>query len=81
MDRPVFGLVNRAFTVERDENGWLSTTTRRELASRILEGLDAPSPHQGKRLPLRQVIGVQARAVAGFVRGQHPAYSPFRLIL
>lgn len=81
VDRPVFGLVNRAFTVERDENGWLSTTTRRELASRILEGLDAPSPHQGKRLPLRQVIGVQARAVAGFVRGQHPAYSPFRLIL
>ncbi|MBL8144943.1 MAG: CRISPR-associated endonuclease Cas1 [Anaerolineae bacterium] len=77
VDRAVFGLVNRGFSVERDEAGWLSAGTRRRLAERVLEGLDGEVTHQGMKMALKQVIHVQARAIAAFVRGHSPDYVPF----
>jgi CRISPR-associated protein Cas1 len=77
VDRAVFGLVNRGFSVVRDDEGWLSADTRRRLADRILEGLDAEVTHQGQKMALRQVVNAQARAVAAFVRGHIDTYVPF----
>lgn len=78
VDRVVFGLANRRFTVEQDEKGWLSSTTRKQFASHILEHLETEVRHAGQKHPLRQVIQLQARALAGFLRNDRPVYTAFK---
>lgn len=77
VDRAVFGLVNRSFSIGRDDDGRLSAETRRRLADRVLEALDSEVAHQGAKMALKQAIHVQARAIAAFVRGHRETYSPF----
>lgn len=78
VDRVVFGLANRHFTIEQDEKGLLSTDTRKTFAEHILQHLEAGVRYQGQRHPLRQVIQMQARAVAAYVRGNQAVYLPYR---
>lgn len=78
IDRLVFGLANRDFTVEQDEQGLLSADIRRSLAEKVLQHLDAAVRYGGKRYPLRFVIQNQARCLATFLRGDSEAYEPFK---
>jgi CRISPR-associated protein Cas1 len=78
IDRLVFGLANRDFTVEQDEKGLLSIDTRRALAEKVLDHLEAGARYEGKRFPLRFVIQNQARHLATFLRGEREMYEAFK---
>lgn len=78
VDRLVFGLATRSFSVEQTEDGQLTTETRRSLADKILEHLEATVRYDGKRYPLRFVIQSQARSLATFLRGERGEYQPFQ---
>lgn len=78
VDRVVFGLVTRQFIVQQDQKGMMTEETRRTYAEHILKHLDAKVRHQGKRYPLGQVIQMQARHIAAFVRGEREQYIPYR---
>lgn len=77
VDRTVFGLVARSYTVEQDERGRLSQATRRDYAAKILGQLEGRTRYEGQRRPLRHIIQNQARHVATFVRGERVPYTPF----
>lgn len=78
VDRVVFGLVTRQFKVHQDEKGMMTAETRRSYAEHVLKHLDAGVRHQGKRYPLGQVIQMQARRIAAFLRGECDEYMPYR---
>jgi CRISPR-associated protein Cas1 len=78
VDRVVFGLANRRFTVEQDEKGWLSSGTRKQFASHILEHLETEVRYVGQKHALRQVIQMQARALTAYLRRERAAYSAFK---
>ncbi len=78
IDRLVFGLANRGFKVGQDEQGLLTSETRRTLAEKTLEHLDAGVRYEGKRYPLRFVMQMQARHLAAFLRGEREAYETFK---
>lgn len=78
IDRVVFGLANRDFKVEQDAKGLLVSETRRALAEKVLEHLEAGVRYEGKRYPLRFVIQSQARHLAAFLRGEREAYTAFK---
>ncbi len=78
VDRLVFGLANRGFKVEQDEQGLLSSDTRRALAEKTLEHSEAGVRYEGKRYPLRFVMQMQARHLAAFLRGEREAYETFK---
>jgi CRISPR-associated protein Cas1 len=78
VDRVVFGLANRRYTVEQDEQGRLSQATRKNFAEHVLDHLEADVRYEGKNRALRQAIQMQARQVAAFVRRERAAYTPFK---
>lgn len=79
VDRPVFGLAARGYTVAQDENGLLTPATRRDFAGKVLKQLEGHVRCAGDRLPLRHVIQRQARQLAAYLRGERTAYTPFAL--
>lgn len=78
VDRVVFGLVNRNFQIQFDDEGKLADKTRRTFADKILTHLDTSVRYDGKRYALRHVIQMQARQLAGYLRSEHPEYRAFR---
>lgn len=78
VDRPIFGLLNRAFKVEQSDDGKLEMATRRALTEHILAHLDTAMRYRDKRFPLRLIIQSQARAMAAFLRGDQPEYTGFK---
>ena len=77
VDRVVFGLVARNFTVGQSENGLLTDETRHIYAEHVLKHLEAGVRYRGERHVLRHVIQMQARHLAGFLRGDTDEYLPF----
>ena len=77
VDRTIIGLVTRGVAIEQDEAGRLAEGTRRKLAEKIFERLDATELYEAKRQPLRIVLQAQARHLATFVRGDRREYTPF----
>ena len=71
VDRTVFGMLNRGMKLEV-EQGRLTDASRRLLAERVAERLEAEEPYHGKRHKLRTIIQLQARRVAAHVRGEAP---------
>lgn len=78
VDRAVVGLATRRFAVEQNEQGWLSEATRRQFAEHILGHLETAVRYNGQKHPLQQVIQMQARALASFVRSEREEYTPFK---
>jgi CRISPR-associated protein Cas1 len=74
IDRLVFGLANRHFTVETNAQGRLSEATRRSLAEKVLEHLESGFRYESKSYTLRTVIQTQARRLAAFFRGDRERY-------
>jgi CRISPR-associated protein Cas1 len=77
VDRTVVGMANRKMALELGEKGLLRKETRRAIAEKVLERLEACERYERKRRPLRTIIQSQARHVATFVRGDREAYEPF----
>jgi CRISPR/Cas system-associated endonuclease Cas1 len=75
----VIGLANKNVILEQDETGRLSKETRKDLATRVQERLDAHVPYKGKNQPLHLAMQMQARHLAAYLRGEYPAYEPFVL--
>jgi CRISPR-associated protein Cas1 len=78
IDRVVFGLAARRFTVEQDGRGMLAAATRRSFAEKVLEHLSATVRYDGKRVPLRIVIQTQARELAAYLKGNRATYVAFK---
>ncbi|MFZ5909405.1 MAG: CRISPR-associated endonuclease Cas1 [Chloroflexota bacterium] len=79
VDRTVFGLANKNVPFDFDENKMLTKETRRMLADKVNERLDAEASFEGKRHPLRAIIQMQARHLATFLRGERHKYDPFQM--
>ena len=78
VDRVVFGLAARQFNVEQDDKGMMTDATRRAFADHILTHLEAKMRYQGQRFPMNNIIQIQARQLASFLRGDAPSYIPYR---
>ncbi|NLF01737.1 MAG: CRISPR-associated endonuclease Cas1 [Anaerolineales bacterium] len=77
VDRTVVGMANKGMALELDDKGRLVEKTRRDIAEKVLDRLEAAERYEQKRQPLRVIIQSQARHIATFVRGDRPAYVPF----
>lgn len=77
VDRTIVGMATRGMKIELDDKGLLTEKSRREIAEKVLERLNADERYERKRQPLRTIIQSQARHIATFVRGDRAAYEPF----
>lgn len=75
VDRAVFGTLGTGFKVGMDE-GRLDEKTRKLVAERVRERLAARVAHRGRRHSLENIVHIQARSVASFVR-DGVLYRPF----
>jgi len=77
VDRTIVGMANKGMKLELDEKGLLVEKSRRGIAEKVLERLEAAERYERKRQSLHIVIQSQARHIATFVRGDRAAYEPF----
>ena len=77
VDRALLGLVNKGSALAIDEKGRLDESTRKLLATKVLERLDSPVRYAGKQTTVRSAIQSQARRLAVFLRGERGEYDPF----
>ncbi len=76
VDRTIFALLNKGVKLEVAD-GRLTDATRRSIAEKVNERLEAEETYEGKKHKLRTIIQSQARHVATFVRGEGPGYEGF----
>ncbi len=67
VDRAVLGLVNKGSALAQDDKGKLDSPTRKLLAEKVQERLDAPVRYAGKQNTLRSALQSQARHLAVFL--------------
>jgi CRISPR-associated protein Cas1 len=60
-----------------DERGKLDKETRQTLADKIFQRLDSHEGYEGKRVSLGNIIQMQARHLATFLREERETYEPF----
>jgi CRISPR-associated protein Cas1 len=77
VDRAMLSMVNKGGALKMDDKGRLDNATRKEVAAKVIERLDAPVRHQGQQSCTRSVIQGQARRLALYLRGDRAAYEPF----
>jgi CRISPR-associated endonuclease Cas1 len=68
VDRTVFGWLNLGSDAKVTDEG-LDTDTRRELARRVIERLQAPTRYHGEPLPLERVMEQQAQLLVRHLEG------------
>ncbi len=79
VDRTVIGMANKGAAFAQDDKNMLTKEARQSLAEKVLERLESGVAYEGKRHPLRAVMQRQARHLAGFLRGERLAYTPYQL--
>lgn len=77
VDRAVLAIATRGTALKLDEQGRLELETRRLLAEKVHERLDAPARYENKRLSLRAILQTQGRELATFLRGERPAFTAY----
>jgi CRISPR-associated protein Cas1 len=77
VDRTIVGMANQGMALEVDEKQRLPKESRRAIAKKVLERIEAKERYERKRQPLRVIIQSQARHIATFVRGDRSTYEPF----
>lgn len=75
VDRSVIAYVNLGINIGM-KDGLLDAETRKSIGERVVERLYASEPYQGKQYQIRSIIQMQARRLAGFLRG-NGAYKAF----
>lgn len=79
VDRTVIGMANKGVLFQQDESGKLTLEARRNLAEKVQERLESTAPFEGKRYALRQIMQMQARHLACWLRGERVAYQSFEM--
>jgi len=69
VDRTVIAYVNLGTNVGM-KDGLLDADTRKGIGDKVVERLVATEPYQGKQYQVRSIIQMQARRLAGFLRGE-----------
>ncbi len=69
VDRTVIAYVNLGTSIGM-KDGLLDADTRKSFAEKVVERLVATETYQGKQYQIRSIIQMQARRVAGFLRGE-----------
>lgn len=77
VDRALLNFLNKGGEIERDEKGLLTEVCRKALAERVLDRLERPTDYQDKQYSLRQIIQMQARELASFLRGDRGEFVPY----
>ncbi len=78
VDRAILSLINKGGSVVLDEGtNRLSEASRKLVAAKVLERLEAPMRYAGKQHTLQSVIQAQARHLAVFLRAERTEYEPF----
>lgn len=78
IDRVVVGLAVRGYSIDQDEQGYLSDGTRRDYAGKVLQHLNSTMRYRSQsRFQLGQIIQLQARHLASVLRADEPDYLPF----
>ncbi len=77
VDRTALALFNRGAAVELDSRGRLIDKSRKSLAEKVFTRLEAQERYEDKRHPLRNIVQMQARHLAAYLRGERETYSPF----
>lgn len=75
VDRAVIAHVNLGETL-RIEQGFLDLDTRRAIGDKVMARLTTTETYRGKQYQVRSIIQMQARRLAGFLRGAGE-YKPF----
>jgi CRISPR-associated protein Cas1 len=75
----VIGLANKEVRFEQDEKKLLTKDTRRNLAEKVNERLDSEAAFEGKRYPLRNVMQMQARHLATYLRAERLSYEAYQM--
>lgn len=75
VDRTIVALATKGSGIEM-EGDKLAEGTRKELARRVLDRLNGEETFESKKHKLRNIIHMQARRIAGFLRGERN-YKPF----
>jgi CRISPR-associated protein Cas1 len=68
VDRSVIAYVNLGINIGM-KDGLLDADTRKSIGERVVERLYASESYQGKQYQIRSIIQMQARRLAGFLRG------------
>ena len=68
VDRSVIAYVNLGISIGMKE-GLLDANTRKLIGERVVERLYASESYHGKQYQIRSIIQMQARRLAGFLRG------------
>ncbi len=74
VDRTVLAMLGKGTTIKLDDQGRLEADTRKLLAEKVHQRLDAPARYRGKRLSLRAIMQAQGRELAVFLRGERPEF-------
>jgi len=76
VDRTVIAFVNLGTSIGM-KDGLLDADTRKSFAEKVIERLVATEAYQGKQYQIRSIIQMQARRVAGFLKGdgEYKAFS------
>lgn len=69
VDRTVIAHVNLGINIGM-KGGLLDAETRRAIGDRVIERLVSTESYQGKQYQIRSIIQMQARRLAGFLRGE-----------
>jgi len=77
VDRVIFGMVGKGSELKVNAEGLLEDKTRRLIAQKIFDRLEAEERYEGVKHKLKTILLKQAQAIASFVRGDRPVYKPF----
>ncbi len=77
VDRTVMAIFNRGTAIAMDERGKLTEAARRSVAEKVLARLEAVELYEDKRHPLRQIMQMQARHLATYLRRERTHYTAF----
>ena len=78
VDRAVLGMVGNRAALKVLDNGFLDDASRRDIAAKGFARIEESGErYAGRRHALREIIQMQARHIATFVRGDAPSYQGF----
>lgn len=69
VDRTVIAFVNLGISIGM-KDGLLDADTRRNIGDKVMERLLSTESYRGKQYQIRSIIQMQARKLAGFLRGE-----------
>jgi CRISPR-associated protein Cas1 len=72
VDRAILASLGKGFTPEVDADGRLDQATRRKVAERVLGRLEDTETYGGKKQRVRNIIQMEARALATTLRREGP---------